>query len=63
MEKSGICFVKQYQFSTPQACPGKSYQKFLNKISSALTELTKLTNTLNDASVSLESEVNKFKIE
>ncbi|MCD6395950.1 MAG: hypothetical protein J7L71_00285 [Spirochaetaceae bacterium] len=33
------------------------------EISLALNELTNLTNTLNDASVSLEDEVNKFKIE
>jgi len=33
------------------------------EISLALNELTNLTNTLNDASVSLESEVDKFKIE
>ncbi len=32
------------------------------EISIALNELTNLTNTLDDASVSLESEVNKFKI-
>jgi len=33
------------------------------EISLALTNLTDLTNTLDDASVSLESEVNKFKID
>ena len=33
------------------------------EISLALNELTNLTNTLDDASVSLESEVDKFKIE
>ncbi len=33
------------------------------EISLALNELTNLTNTLNDASVSLESEVDKFKID
>ncbi len=33
------------------------------EISLALNELTNLTNTLDDASVSLENEVNKFKIE
>jgi len=33
------------------------------EISLAFHELTNLTNTLNDASVSLEEEVNKFKIE
>lgn len=34
-----------------------------DEISLALNELTNLTNTLDDASVSLEGEVNKFKIE
>ena len=33
------------------------------EISLALNELTNLTNTLDEASVSLESEVDKFKVE